>query len=163
MSSCCLFLWAVVGALSSIQNLFRLPGSSTGHCRTLVCVRAEAAGSASWPQGIPQPHQGPPCEEPIWICELAVQQRSWGSPFPAVLASELIPAPCGLCMSLCWQWKGLAEPGLPVLGVSCYDNPSVVVSASSQGCSTSQIFSKTLRYSSKHLKCPHLLHLCYFL
>lgn len=133
------------------------------HCRALIFIRVEGARSASWPQSIPKAHWGPRCEEPIWVCGLAVQQRSWGSPFPAILTvSELIPAPCGLHMSLCWQWKELAELGLPVLGVSHY-NPYVVVFLSSQVCNTSQIFSEALRYSSKHLKCPSLLHCCYFL
>ena len=164
MSSWCLFLWAVVSIPSSVQNPCRLPGSSAVHCRALICLRAEGARSASWPQGIPQLHQGPPCEEPVWVCKLAVWQRSWASPFPAVLTvSELIPTPCGLHMSLCWQWEELYEPGLPVMGVSRYNNCYMVVSFSSQGSSTSQIFSEALRYISKHLKCPRLLHHCYFL
>lgn len=118
----------MVGALSSIQNQCRLPGSSTGHFKALVCVRVEGARSASWPQGVAQPHRGPPCEEPIWICKLPVQQRPWGSPFPAVqTVSELILASCGLHRSLCWQWKEPAEPGFPMLGISRYDNPYVAV------------------------------------
>lgn len=68
MCSWCLFLWAVVGALSSIQYQCRLPGSSTGRCRALVCVKSWESQQCLLAPG----HPPTTSETPLWRARLSL-------------------------------------------------------------------------------------------
>lgn len=142
--------WLVPWALSRIN----------ADCMALVGVRDQGARSASWSLGILRPQWGPPWEETSSFTPSV--SVSW-------LHSQHPEAPCSLlfreCLNscsvsslFCWQWKEIAEPGLPMVGVSCYGHSCLVIRVSSQGCSASQSYSEVQRYSSEHLGCSRLLY-----